>query len=136
MVTAEQAHARALPGESIIGWELDPTERKQLLVRFPPIYPNVVADHVTLASRVAGESELPEEDACEIVGRSSDGVGVEAMVVRLGGTTDRPDGSSYHITWSLAEGRHGRESNDVIARLGWQPIVPPISVTLRPTRLR
>ena len=27
------------------------------------------------------------------------------MVVELDGTTDRPDGSTYHITWSLGPGR-------------------------------
>ncbi len=40
--------------------------------------------------------------------------GVEAMVVAIDGTTDRPDGSTYHITWSLGDGRRARESNDVL----------------------
>lgn len=33
----------------IIGWKLDRRERAQLLVRFPPHWPDVIADHVTLA---------------------------------------------------------------------------------------
>jgi hypothetical protein len=53
-------------------------------------------------------------------------------VVRIGGSTDRPDGGTYHITWSLAEGRDAKESNDVIAARGWQPVDPPIEVRLQP----
>ena len=135
MVSAKQAHEQARPGDSGIGWKLDRTQRAELLARFAPLYPEAVADHVTLTSRVAADSALPEEEDGEIVGRSDDGQGVEAMVVRIGGTTDRPDGSTYHITWSLAEGRQAKESNDVIARHGWQPIEPPVPVSLRPARL-
>jgi hypothetical protein len=57
---------------------------------------------------------------------------VEAMVVQIDGTTDRPDGSTYHITWSLAEGREAVESNDVIRKCGWQAVEPPVPVTLEP----
>jgi hypothetical protein len=133
-VNAQEAHKQAKPGESVIGWKLDEEQRKELLLQFPPRYPRVDADHVTLTSRVAEDSELPEETLCEIVGRADDGKGVEAMVVTIAGTTDRPDGSTYHITWSLAEGRHGRESNKVIRDLGWETIELPVPVMLRPAR--
>jgi len=53
-------------------------------------------------------------------------------VVRIGGTTDRPDGSTYHITWSLGPGRKAKESNDVIAAHGWTPFAAPIPVRLEP----
>jgi hypothetical protein len=69
-----------------------------------------------------------------IVGRSDDDLGVEALIVEVDGTTDRPDGSTYHITWSLAEGREAIESNSVIARLGWQRVEPAIRVELHPQR--
>ena len=55
-------------------------------------------------------------------------------MVRLDGTTDRPDGSTYHITWSLAEGRGARESNDVIAALGWAELDLPMPVILHAAR--
>ncbi|MDB5495087.1 MAG: hypothetical protein JWP86_2424 [Phenylobacterium sp.] len=113
-----------------VGWSLDPDEREALLKRFAPRYPNVVADHVTLkfGDRAAA---LPTETAGEIVGEADDGAGVQAMVVRIGGTTERPDGSTYHITWSLAPGRQAKESNDVIARVGWRDL-GPARVTLHP----
>ena len=134
MTSALQASERAKPGSSVIGWKLDRAERKELLRRFPPKFKEAIADHVTLEAKVARSAELPEEREGEIVGRAEDGSGVEAMVVRIGGTTDRPDGSTYHITWSLGPGRKAVESNDVIAKHGWIPIEPPIAIRLEPQR--
>jgi hypothetical protein len=135
-LNAQQAFDRARRGKgrTVIGWKLDRDQRKELLQQFPPKFSEVVADHVTLAARVDAGAELPSEQHGEIVGRVDDGEGVEAMVVSLGGTTDRPDGSTYHITWSLAPGRSARESNDVIACLGWTPIELPMPVKLAPAR--
>ena len=134
MANAREAHERAAPGDSVIGWRLDRAQREELLERFRPRYGETVADHVTLAARVAEQSELPEERSGEIVGRTDDGHGVEAMVVRIGGTTERPDGSRYHITWSLGPGRKAVESNAVIAAQGWTPIEPAVPVVLKPER--
>jgi hypothetical protein len=53
-------------------------------------------------------------------------------VVSIGGTTDRPDGSTYHITWSLSPGREARESNDVIAKLGWKALEQAIPIGFEP----
>jgi hypothetical protein len=55
-------------------------------------------------------------------------------VVELDGTSDRPDGSTYHITWSLGAGREARESNDVLRERGWQPIDAPVPIELEPAR--
>ncbi|HEY0625520.1 MAG TPA: hypothetical protein VGD10_02185 [Allosphingosinicella sp.] len=131
---AKQASDRAEKGDTVIGWKLDREQRKELLQQFPPKYSEVVADHVTLAAKVAKKAELPCETEGEIIGRSDDGKGVEAMVVRLGGTTDRPDGSTYHITWSLEKGRRAKESNDVIRDHGWKPLEMPMPVQLQPAR--
>lgn len=132
MTSAQQAYRQAQPGDHVIGWQLDRAQRAELLVRCPAKYPQAVADHVTLRSKVNRDAALPQETQAEIVGRSDDGLGVEAMVVRIGATTQRPDGRTYHITWSLAQGREAIESNDVIAARGWQPVDPPIAVRLEP----
>ena len=118
----------------MIGWKLDEAQRRELVQQFPPRYRNLVADHVTLQSKVAKDAPLPQEVEGAIVGRADDGRGVEAMVVTIDGTTDRPDGSTYHITWSLEDGRAAKESNDVIAASGWRPIDPAVPVALRPQR--
>ena len=127
-------HARRSSGQTVIGWALDREERVELLLQFPPRYGAVVADHVTLAARVGRDAPLPEPIHGEIIGRADDGSGVEAMVVRIEGSTDRPDGSIYHITWSLGDGRRAKESNDVLAARGWEPIELPMPVKLTPAR--
>ena len=133
-LTAQQAWERAGKGDAVIGWKLNREQRNELLQQFLPKFSQVVADHVTLAARVRRDAELPSEQHGEVVGRVDDGNGVEALVVRIDGTTDRPDGSTYHITWSLSPGRKARESNDVIARLGWEEIDLPLPIKLDPAR--
>lgn len=113
------------------GWLVDPAEREALLARIPPRYPTVVAHHVTLKFGDATATP-PGETMGEIVGEADDGLGVQALVVAIDGAPARPDGGTFHITWSLAEGREARESNDVIAARGWTPIEPPVPVRLAP----
>ncbi|MGV3511719.1 MAG: hypothetical protein ACO1OX_06905 [Novosphingobium sp.] len=96
-----------------LGWKLDRTQRNALLAALPPRYDRVVADHVTLS--VSGTDVPFEVSSAQIIGHVDDGTGVEAYVVAMDGSTQRPDGGTWHITWSLAEGRAARESNAVIA---------------------
>jgi hypothetical protein len=117
-----------------VGWLVDPADREALLARFAPRYPLVVAHHVTFKFGDRGAA-LPTETSGEIVGEADDGLGVQALVVRIGGSTARPDGGTYHITWSLAEGRAARESNAVIAERGWTPFAAPAPVRLHPQGL-
>ena len=120
------------PG-SVIGWRLDRGDREQLLERFPPRYAEPVADHVTLETD-AQSKPLPPEAEARIVGRADDGQGVEAMVVALDGSTDRPDGSTFHITWSLEPGRRAKESNDVIREHSWAAFAETVPISLTPAR--
>lgn len=116
--------------ETYLGWKIDWQDRETLLARFPPRYAQVIADHVTFA-RADRAPPMPEVSAARMVGRADDGEGVEALVVELAGTTERPAGGTYHITWSLAEGREAVESNDVIAARGWEALAEPASVRLQ-----
>lgn len=120
----------AKPG-TVTGWKLDRSEREQLLKEHPPRYDQAVADHVTLE---VGGRDIPQEARAAIVGHADDGKGVECMVVAIDGSTDRSDGSTYHITWSLAAGRKARESNDVLKEQGWVELDHPIPVGLTPAR--
>jgi hypothetical protein len=119
---------------TVIGWKLPPDERELLIERFPPKYENVVANHVTLRTGATPTTPLPRKPEARIVGRADDGRGLECLVVELDGTTDRPDGSTYHITWSLGPTRRARESNDVLRDQGWDPLPAPIPVELDPAR--
>ena len=119
---------------TVTGWKLPETERELLLRRFPPSYENVVADHVTLRVGATPQTPLPARPSAEVIGRADDGRGLECLVVALDGTTDRPDGSTYHITWSLGPGREARESNDLLRDRGWNYLEAPIPVELEPAR--
>ncbi|HVF36703.1 MAG TPA: hypothetical protein VNA29_02030 [Sphingomicrobium sp.] len=90
---------------------------------------------MTLKTNAEG-TPLPPAAASEIVGRADDGDSLECLVVTINGTTDRPDGSTFHITWSLdkAKGRKARESNDLIRQQGWEVIEQPLPVRLEPAR--
>jgi hypothetical protein len=130
-LSPEEAWRRAKPGGRVVGWLLDEAVREALLARFTPAYAPV-AHHVTLKPRVAADTPLPCEVRASIVGRADDGQGVEAMVVEIEGGVQRPDGGTYHITWSLAPERKARESNDVIAARGWVKFDEAVRVRLHP----
>ncbi|KAA0682367.1 hypothetical protein [Roseomonas genomospecies 6] len=114
-----------------VGWALPEAERARLLALFPPRYARTVAHHVTLAFGVGGNHPLPTEREGTVVGLTDDGEGVQTLVVAIAGTTDRPGGGTYHVTWSLEPRRKAVESNAAIARLGWKT-VEPLSIRLEP----
>lgn len=118
--------------DPIIGWKIEARDRAALLRRFAPRYQRTVADHVTFGR--GRHLMLPNVALAEVVGRADDGAGVEALVVALDGTTDRPTGGTYHITWSLDPGRQAKESNDAIAAHGWAPLTGGGTVRLSPAR--
>ena len=121
----------AVMGSGYTGWKLPADERGRLLAQVPPRYERLVADHVTLQFGAGPQDPLPTATLAEVIGCADDGEGVQALVVAIDGTSDRPDGSTYHITWSLADGRRPVESNDVIRDYGWRPL-DPLMVRLVP----
>ena len=122
------------PGR-VIGWKLDRGQRAELLAQFPPRYADVIADHVTLKTE-AGRGELPDPVDAAIVGRADDHDSLECLVVEVDGTTDRPDGSTFHITWSLdkSKGREARQSNDVLKERGWTSFGTSIPIQVDPAK--
>lgn len=45
--------------DAVIGCLLDSTERDELLQRFPPAWPAVIADHITLDAEAVADAALP-----------------------------------------------------------------------------
>ena len=121
---------------AVVGWKLAASDRDELLARFPQRWRDVIADHVTLSAKANARTPLPPQVSAEIVGEADDGVGLQALVVAIDGETDRPDGSTYHITWSLdrEKGRKPVESNDVIRVCGWRQWPEPVPIRLIPAR--
>lgn len=110
-----------MSGKRNMVWPIAEASRAALLERFPPRYARVVAHHVTYG-RVERASDVPTPQTARVVGRVDDDAGVEALIVEVDGSTDRPLGGTYHLTWSLGEGRAAKESNDAIAAHGWTPL--------------
>src|SRR5919202_1012948 len=98
--------------EHVAGWLLPREDRDRFMAGSPPAYPRVVAHHVTLRAGVPPDFPLPADTEGFVVGVADDGAGVQALVVEIGGATRRPDGSTYHIPWSLAARRKAAESRD------------------------
>ena len=123
-------------GKYVTGWKLPSGERERLLERFPPQYERTVADHVTLQAGASEDTPTPKQVKAEVVGRADDGESLECLVVSIDGTTDRPDGSTYHLTWTLGPGRKAKESNDVLRDRGWDEIDRPIAIQLEPAKFK
>ena len=115
-----------------LGWALPLETKDALLEKFPAEYPQVVAHHCTLKFGVDADTPLPTETTATVVGVADDNNGVQALVLSIGGSTTRPDGGTYHITWSLNPGRKPVESNEVIKRFGWTPASPFTRIPLVP----
>lgn len=120
------------PDERYTGWVLRADDRAALLARFPPAFPNVIADHITLCREGAPDAVALTARRASVVGHVVDPAGVEALVVKIDGTTDRPGGGTYHLTWSIDAdaGRRAFHSNAVIADQGWSAIDPPVDIAL------
>lgn len=111
-------------------WLLDGKDREQLLELIPPEFANVYAHHITLVYDVHHAFPLPTTTEGKIVGEIMD-AGVQTLVVEIDGTTIRPDGKTFHITWSLEDGKFPSNSNDILTK-GWWPLPIPIDIKLIP----
>lgn len=117
--------------EGYLALVLDRKSWDRLLKKFPPKYADTIAHHVTIEFGI-DEAEARDRIAAlrevrlDVVGYTDDGRSLEALVVAVDGETARPDGSVFHITWSLdkGKGRRTRHSNDVIEEFGWDEVGP------------
>lgn len=115
------------------GWELTEAARSHLLALYPPRYADVVAHHVTHVFGVPEDATPPEPARIEVVGMADDGEKVQALVVSVNGSTLRPCGKTYHVTWSIdrAAGAKPADSNNAIVAHGYTPL-PGLVVDAHP----
>jgi hypothetical protein len=120
------------------GWELAGSDRDRLLSMIAPAYPDVIAHHVTAELGDLTTLATPDEVEAEIIGFADDGLGVQALIVRINGSVERPIGGTYHITWSIDReaGRKPVDSNKVIAECGWTPFAVGWKVNMEPKVFR
>lgn len=79
----------------VTGWKLDRAEREQLLERFPPEWPDVIADHITLDANADGAHPILRATHAEMVGGLNDSEDLQTMVVAIQGRTLRNDTTPF-----------------------------------------
>lgn len=103
-------------------YQLDSNQRKRLLKQFPPRYPRIVADHITVHF---GGDQLPlpkMPEKTEIMGMADDGNGLQTLIVQINGNLTRQDGSIYHITWSLDPNKQTPSELDSTPNQTYKPV--------------
>jgi hypothetical protein len=120
------------------GWQLSEAERAKALALIPATYPDVIAHHITSELGAFDTLELPPEVSAEIIGFVDDGEGVHALVVLINGSTARPGGGKYHITWSLdrSKGFKPVDSNKVISQMKVIPFAVTLPIKVEPRIFR
>lgn len=96
-----------------------------------PTHDKLVAHHITYKFGVKKDYPLPSTPkVVEIVGYNCDEF-VEVFVVRIDGTTERLDGGTYHVTWSLDSkgGKTPAYSNELLKK-GWIKVRNPVRITV------
>jgi hypothetical protein len=99
----------------------------------PPLFPRLIAEHVTFAYPDRNTAPAVQQAAIVAVASSDS---VQALLVTLDERSARPDGKLFHLTYSLAEGVKPVASNALLAEavaagtLSWLP--EPISLDVAP----
>jgi hypothetical protein len=79
------------------------------------------------------DTPLPTLTRGKIVGICTDFKTLEALVISIGGTTNRPDGSTYHCTWSLDKAvRQAVDSNTLLKEIGYHKFLHPMMIDIEP----
>lgn len=100
---------------------LDEGSRSRLKALFPPQW-DFIGHHITVKYGVPPDYPLPEGKDFRVVGYAVE-EGLECLVVAVDGTTERPGGGTYHITWSLDK-RAGKKPamSNILLRNGWDGV--------------
>lgn len=99
---------------SYTAFVIDEISRKQLLQRYKPKFKDVYAHHVTF--QMGENTELLNYKPMIVIYGYIMGENIETFLVTVDGKSVRPDGSKYHITWSLdkSKGVKPVDSNKLI----------------------
>lgn len=107
---------------------LTPANRAALAARFPPKYDKFVGHHITYEFGAPENAEAPPTPkTIKVIGYIDSGDGIEALVVSVDGSTDRPDGRTFHITWSLQpEVYSAKHSNELLKSKRYTLVLPQL----------
>jgi hypothetical protein len=115
------------------GYQLTEQSRDNLLRHIPPIYPDVIAHHITHEFNIV--EQLPPDAITARVTYMMHGNGVQAAIVKVNGTTTRTyEDSFYHVTISVdrAAGAKPQDSNALIKDSKNWTVVSPFDLDVVP----
>ena len=101
---------------STICYELSKESKAMLMAKFPPKYPEVRYDHVTIQMGGLGAKTPDPAQKVEVVGIADDGNGIEAFIVRVNDQPMRQDGRAWHITASFDSSKNAPVVFDVLSK--------------------
>jgi hypothetical protein len=105
-------------------YKLTEMSRNLLLAKFSPKFENVSVHHITYRWGVKKDAGLPPEiSSVKVIGYASN-EHIECLVCLVDGTTDRIDGSTYHITISYDSHSAAKDSNDLLQNTSYERIDP------------
>lgn len=114
-----------------LAFVLDNKSREKLISAFPPSFDTVICHHVTIKFNdidIEDVEKYQDMTRATIVGFITED-NLEALVVNLGSTIKRDDGSIFHITHSLTKGKKKPvDSNNLLKKKDFVP-VPHISIS-------
>ena len=112
------------------GYLLTENSRAKLLEIFPPKYSRIICHHITEKFDTPSDEPVPQiPKNVQVTGYIDSGDGVEGLLVKIDGSSIRPDGNTYHITLSISENRKPKDTNDYIQDA--EP-VDPINIMVIP----
>jgi len=118
-------------GKKYLAFVLDKKSHDKLVSSFPPSFDTVFCHHITIKFNgldLEDVEKFVDITRASVVGYIADEA-LEALVVNLGSTTKRDDGSIYHITHSLTKGkRKPVDSNKLLKSKDYVP-VPHIAIS-------
>lgn len=83
------------------GYLLSQDSRDKLRKIFPPKNSTWLGHHITETFGVPSDHPEPETPSRVQVVGYAESEGLEGLLVSIDGTTERPNGGKYHITWSI-----------------------------------
>ena len=122
--------------EMYTAYVLDKKSRRKLLKTFPPKYPKVIGHHITVKFGVSKQTSIPSAADIKVVGYADSADGLEALVVSVNGKTTRPDGSTYHITWSLDPTKYKPVDSNKLLKKSSYKTIEPIKINTTPDLLK
>lgn len=110
--------------------KLSDKSRDMVLSRFPALFGNVKADHVTVFFPTRVMPSQPRK--CLIVGTMPITLGVQVLAVKVNGSKFREDGNLFHLTVSHAVGAKPVLANKIMSdhKIAW--FKEPIALEVTP----